>query len=311
VADGDRFDVFLSYSHADADWAEALARRLEQEGFHIFLDRWEIAPGDIVVHSVEAGILASTHGVVVFSPDSVAAPWFEQEYAAMMHLAITEQLRFISVLHRPVDLPLFAASRRWIDFRGADGPVYEQRLTQLVRGLRGQPEADRPQPGGPEARPPGSQQVAWKLFVETVTRISTQPLDDRTGSIREALTSLYGLFETTRDSLKQAQPSRPGAGPTVEQLAITMLNLELRPFLSRWHPALQDWEQTHPGATEADWPANAECRTALRAVQQGTLAYALGFARLAGLDDTTAQAAVGTTAQAAVGTTSAGHPAAS
>jgi hypothetical protein len=36
--------------------------------------------------------------------------------------------------------------------------------------------------------------VAWKLFVETLTRVATQPLGLEDGSLREALTSLYGLF---------------------------------------------------------------------------------------------------------------------
>jgi hypothetical protein len=70
-----------------------------------------------------------------------------------------------------------------------------------------------------------SQQVAWKLFVESVTRISTQPLDPVGGLIREALTSLYSLFSTTRELLKQAQPAtKIGRDPSVEHLAIAMLN---------------------------------------------------------------------------------------
>ncbi|MDQ8707155.1 hypothetical protein RCO28_32510 [Streptomyces sp. LHD-70] len=41
-----------------------------------------------------------------------------------------------------------------------------------------------------------SRQVAWRMFVETVTRVSTQPLVGDVGVLREALTSLYGLFAT-------------------------------------------------------------------------------------------------------------------
>src|SRR5262249_48698669 len=81
-----------------------------------------------------------------------------------------------------------------------------------------------------------ARQVAWKLYIETVTRVSTQPLANEQGFIREALTSLYGLFTTTRDMLKAGRPSIPVPGSqTVEYLAITMLNHELRPFLSKWH----------------------------------------------------------------------------
>jgi hypothetical protein len=127
-----------------------------------------------------------------------------------------------------------------------------------------------------------SQLVAWKLFVETVTRISTQRLDPRGGLVREAMSSLYTLFNITRDVLKESQPSRlTGDDPTVEHLAIAMLNMELRPFLSHWHPHLRAWERENPGADEVDWPGNAECRAEMAAMQQRLAAYVLGFGKLA------------------------------
>jgi hypothetical protein len=137
-----------------------------------------------------------------------------------------------------------------------------------------------------------ARQVAWALFVETVTRISVQPLASDEGLVREALASLYGLFSTTRDALKTSRPSIPvPGGQTVEYLAVTMLNRELRPFLSRWHPRLQQFEQAHPGVPESEWPENASCRNALQEVQEGILAYALGFARLAGVPEAAAMVA--------------------
>jgi hypothetical protein len=128
-----------------------------------------------------------------------------------------------------------------------------------------------------------SQTVAWKLFVEAATRTSTQALAPDAGLLREALTSLYALFGVTRETLKEAQPSRPGVGPTVEHLAITMLNRELRPFLSRWHPRLQQWEQVHPD--ELAWPEASQCRAELAALQSHLREYVIAYGRLAGVHD--------------------------
>jgi hypothetical protein len=129
-----------------------------------------------------------------------------------------------------------------------------------------------------------SRQVAWKLFVETITRVSTQPLDEDEGIVREAMTSLYGLFSTTRDTLKISRPSSPVPGSqSVEHLAITMLNRELRPFLSKWHPRLREFERVHIHSPESAWEENAECRTDLRQVQARIKEYALGYAKLAGV----------------------------
>lgn len=128
-----------------------------------------------------------------------------------------------------------------------------------------------------------SQQIAWKLFVESVTRISTQALDE-SGLLREALTSLYGLFAVTRDILKHGQPSaKSSRDPTVEHLAIAMLNNELRPFLSRWHPVLRQWEKQHPDEPESNWSDATECRAELASMQRRIERYVLGFGKLAGL----------------------------
>lgn len=131
-----------------------------------------------------------------------------------------------------------------------------------------------------------ARQVAWKCFIETVTRVSTQPLEGDDGLIREALTSLYGLFTTIRQTLKESRPSLFVSGSqTVEYLAVTMLNRELRPFLSKWHPRLRAHEQTNKDGTELAWPEAAECRSELRSVQRNLRVYALGFARLANVRD--------------------------
>jgi hypothetical protein len=130
-----------------------------------------------------------------------------------------------------------------------------------------------------------TQQVAWQLFVESVTRISTQQLDDDEGLIREALTSLYGLFATTRDILRAARPTARGEGITVEYLAVNLLNRELRPFLAKWHPRLREFENAHPDLPESAWPQAAACRSELSRVQANTREYVLGFARLAGVRD--------------------------
>ncbi|WP_280723883.1 hypothetical protein [Kitasatospora sp. MAA4] len=137
-----------------------------------------------------------------------------------------------------------------------------------------------------------ARQVAWQLFIETVTRTSTQSLRDGEGIIREALTSLYGLFSTTREVLKSSRPSVPAAGGlTVENLAINMLNKELRPFLSRWHPLLKEFEDLHPGRPDAEWSSSGVCREELRALQARMHSYALGFAKLAGVPDAAAMIA--------------------
>jgi hypothetical protein len=129
--------------------------------------------------------------------------------------------------------------------------------------------------------------VAWKLFVETLTRVSTQPLGTEEGSLREALTSLNSLFSATRELLKNMPPSKPASKVTVEMLAVRMLNQEIRPFLSKWHVRLQKFEAIRPGVEESEWSQNEECRKELEALRSRLMNYAKAFGELASVANLT------------------------
>jgi hypothetical protein len=105
--------------------------------------------------------------------------------------------------------------------------------------------------------------VGWRIFVETASRISTQPLHQEAGLLREALQSLYTLFGLIRDELKSMSPTPPtlGQSETIESVAFRLLNEHLRPFLALWHPRLIEWEKRDQ--PEDQWGDAAACREAL------------------------------------------------
>jgi len=127
--------------------------------------------------------------------------------------------------------------------------------------------------------------VAWKVFIEALTRVATQPLGAEDGSLREALTSLHGLFATTRDLLKNMKPSKPTSNVTVEVFAVKMLNQEIRPFLSKWHIQLKKFESTNPDAPESEWHENVDCRKELEGLSDRLIKYTTAFGELAGVQN--------------------------
>lgn len=136
---------------------------------------------------------------------------------------------------------------------------------------------------------PSQRTAAWELYVELVTRVAVQSLDLDEGSIREALNSLFGLFSTTRDVLRRAGPSVGAARNTVGGVAILVLNSGIRPFLSKWHPALQAHEVLRPtGASpkewERAWSDEAALRGELEELRGRLHEYAKCLARMAGVD---------------------------
>ncbi|MDJ0650569.1 MAG: hypothetical protein QNJ60_17895 [Xenococcaceae cyanobacterium MO_188.B19] len=128
--------------------------------------------------------------------------------------------------------------------------------------------------------------VAWSLYVELVTRIAIQPLESDQGLLREALTSLYSLFGTTRQILKEGG-SVVGVSPkSVGGIAIAVLNQGLRPFLAEWHPALEEWEAKRPSTVsrkqhEKDWWKESQLRNKLENLRQDLGKYAEELAKIA------------------------------
>jgi hypothetical protein len=128
--------------------------------------------------------------------------------------------------------------------------------------------------------------VGWKIFVEAATRVSTQPLGSNEGIVREALQSLYKLFDIVRTELKSATATkRPIERDenTVQTYALRMLNDALRPMLSRWHPRLSKWEETK--LPEADWPLAVYCRDDLESTRKIILAYTWGLGKILKMAD--------------------------
>ena len=131
------------------------------------------------------------------------------------------------------------------------------------------------------------QKAAWELYVEMVTRIAIQPLDQNTGILREALASLYSIFGVTRDILKKAGPGVAQGPHSFGPVAIEVLNKGLRPFTAKWHPLLSAHEGKRPAGVgardhEQTWEHNEQFRQELSKLQAGLLMYAEALAVISG-----------------------------
>ena len=134
--------------------------------------------------------------------------------------------------------------------------------------------------------------AAWELYVELVTRISVAPLGKDEGSDREALSSLYELFQSTRKVLKSYGPDiaigNQNAKTTVAYIAIGFLNCGLRPFLSKWHISLEEHEKSYkPGTStvlhDKSWSSHDLFRKELEELRPELAQYANCLADGAGV----------------------------
>lgn len=116
--------------------------------------------------------------------------------------------------------------------------------------------------------------AAWDLYVEMATRITTQPLDPEHGDEKTALDSVYSLFQTTRDILRQQGPDCVAFA----QIAIVILNEKVRPFTA-------DWRRRSVAGDFDDPAACAEFREELESLQKILRAYMDVLAEIAGIED--------------------------
>ena len=133
--------------------------------------------------------------------------------------------------------------------------------------------------------------AAWDLYVEMVTRTPLGGFSFHEGSLREALNSIYSLFDTTRGILRKYGPgvARPKSGRELSfgYLAVSMLNLVLRPLLSEWHPKLRRWERDNPHLDEREWEERNDVLSAFNEVGGQLRQYAGLFAEVADVPELT------------------------
>jgi hypothetical protein len=118
--------------------------------------------------------------------------------------------------------------------------------------------------------------AAWELYIELLTRITTQPLPQEHGDEDTALTSIYALFGLTRDTIKR----HGRACQEFTKLAIVVLNQIVRPFTAKWHR----WSLQ--GAFD-DAARCAEFRHELAELQEALREYTRMLGAMAGVEDLT------------------------
>lgn len=119
-------------------------------------------------------------------------------------------------------------------------------------------------------------QLRWDMYVELITRITTQPLDDATGDEETALNSVYQLFPITRDILK----SKGRNAENFTKIAVIVLNQIIRPFTAKWHKKKLSGEFSNEN----------ECiqfRTELKQLQADLICYSRLLADMAKVEDLT------------------------
>lgn len=120
----------------------------------------------------------------------------------------------------------------------------------------------------------GDRIAAWQMYIELLTRITTQPLPAGYGDEKTALDSVYSVFAMTRGVLKENGKNCINFA----RIAILVLNQVIRPFTARWHKRSVDGDFSNPKNCD-------EFRSDLEDLQEQLKVYVKMLARMAEVDD--------------------------
>ena len=73
------FSCFISYSHADKDFARRLHNELQMRGIRCWLDEHQLLPGDDIYHQVDSGIRLWDKVLLCCSESSLKSWWVDNE----------------------------------------------------------------------------------------------------------------------------------------------------------------------------------------------------------------------------------------
>ncbi|MCB0118773.1 MAG: toll/interleukin-1 receptor domain-containing protein [Anaerolineales bacterium] len=103
--------VFISYSHSDADFANELCKAIESAGYEVWLDRTDIQTGSHWDDEIVKGLNASQLFLILLSNRSVASQNVKDEIG----YAIDHNMQILPVLLEACDIPFRLKRYQYVD----------------------------------------------------------------------------------------------------------------------------------------------------------------------------------------------------
>ena len=79
---GSGWDFFVSYTQADRAWAEWVAWTLEEDGYQVLVQAWDMVPGSNWIARMQDGVRKADRTVAVLSEDYLGSVFGGAEWQA-------------------------------------------------------------------------------------------------------------------------------------------------------------------------------------------------------------------------------------
>jgi|GEM_PF-3048892 len=133
--------IFISYSVKDSKIVDQLATGLRCRGVDVWLDKWEIQPGDLIIHKIEMALDECQEFLLIISSESVNSPFVEHEWHTWMmkQFELEKQARagnqetrrrIIPIILGKIEIPLFLKPYNYL--RIENETTYQNIIEKLI-----------------------------------------------------------------------------------------------------------------------------------------------------------------------------------
>jgi hypothetical protein len=132
-------DFFISYNHQDEGWAEWIAWQLEEVGYEVLIQKWDMGPGSHFVQERQRAAEVCHRTLIVLSPRFLASEYTQPEWTQAFARDPTGEKRLlIPVRVAECELQGFFKPLVYIDFFPlvTEPPASEQDKREVIRQLR-------------------------------------------------------------------------------------------------------------------------------------------------------------------------------
>lgn len=121
--------TFISYSHKDRELVHGVAEALQADGFHVWLDEWDVRTGDSLVERVSEAIDQVDFVVAFISAASVDSEWCRKEVSLAMTGELADKgVRVLPVRIESAAMPPSLKDKKYLDATGLEANEVKDRL---------------------------------------------------------------------------------------------------------------------------------------------------------------------------------------
>ncbi|TQM83851.1 tetratricopeptide (TPR) repeat protein [Saccharothrix saharensis] len=166
----DGWDFFVSYTQDDRAWAEWVAWELEEAGYRVLVQAWDMVPGSNWVDGMHEGVRGASRTIAVLSGSYTSSVYGAAEWqVAWRDDPLGKQHKLLVLRVEDCERPGLLGSVVSVDLFGVPEADARERLHRAVRGaVDGRLKPSRP-PGFPgravpvERRFPGALPAVWNV----------------------------------------------------------------------------------------------------------------------------------------------------